>query len=161
MTGQHRTQSAPRRPADSWCLVLLSSLAWLILSGIVLRLTGPAAAMVLLAAVFLLGASDQVLEHARCSLSAVAQARRARPRRGTGAAPHPRSRRPRGRLSPAADALAFLLAVVAVALAGGLIPAVIEAVAGSLLPASDGSYWRPWTLPGESSLAGSRNSSRL
>ena len=68
MTGQHRTQAAPGRAAGFWCLVLLSGLAWLILSGIVLRLTGPAAAVVLLAAVFLLGASDQVLERARCSL---------------------------------------------------------------------------------------------
>jgi two-component system sensor histidine kinase KdpD len=38
-----------------------------------------------------------------------------------------------GQLSPAADMLCLLLAVIAVALVGGLIPAVAEAVAGSLL----------------------------
>jgi two-component system, OmpR family, sensor histidine kinase KdpD len=133
MTGQHRTQAASQRSAGCWCLVLLSSSAWLILSGIVLRLTGPTAAMVLLAAVFLLGASDQVLERARCSFPpwrklyghALASALALLLTVVLAVL--------RGRLSPAADALAFLLAVIAVALAGGLIPAVIEAAAGSLL----------------------------
>jgi two-component system, OmpR family, sensor histidine kinase KdpD len=149
MTGQPRTRAVPRRTAGSWCLVLLSSLAWLILSGIVRQLTDPAAAMILLVAVFLLGASDQVLERARCSFP---------PRRKLDghalaaalallltvvlAVLH-------GRLSPGADALAFLLAVIAVALAGGLIPAVIEAVAGSLLLRS-----LVTLQPGKSAIAG-------
>jgi two-component system, OmpR family, sensor histidine kinase KdpD len=38
-----------------------------------------------------------------------------------------------GQLSPATDVLAFVIAVIAVALTGGLVPAVLEAVAGSLL----------------------------
>jgi K+-sensing histidine kinase KdpD len=133
MTGQRRTQAAHRRLAGSWWLALLTGLAWLILSGIVRRLAGPTAAMVLLAAIVLLVASDQVLERARCSFP---------PRRKL----HGHALAAAlalllavilavlcGRLSPAADAVAFLLAVIAVALAGGLIPAVIEAVAGSLL----------------------------
>ena len=39
----------------------------------------------------------------------------------------------RGQLDPTTDVLAFLLAVIAVALSGSLIPAVFEAVGGSLL----------------------------
>jgi two-component system sensor histidine kinase KdpD len=39
----------------------------------------------------------------------------------------------RGQLDPTTDVLAFLLAVIAVALSGSLIPAVLEAVGGSLL----------------------------
>jgi two-component system, OmpR family, sensor histidine kinase KdpD len=39
----------------------------------------------------------------------------------------------RGQLNLALDALAFLVAVIAVALAGGLVPALLEAIAGSLL----------------------------
>jgi two-component system sensor histidine kinase KdpD len=119
--------------ADSWWLALLSGLAWLVLSGIVLRLATGQAAIVLMAAVFLLSASGQFLDRARYGF--------------------PPDRKLAGhavaaalallltlvlvglrdRLSPAAAVLAFLLAVIAVALAGGLIPAVIEAVAGSLL----------------------------
>jgi two-component system sensor histidine kinase KdpD len=39
----------------------------------------------------------------------------------------------RGQLSPVIDVLAFLIAVIAVAVAGGLAPAVFEAITGSLL----------------------------
>jgi two-component system sensor histidine kinase KdpD len=39
----------------------------------------------------------------------------------------------RGQLNLTTDVLAFLVAVIAVALAGGLVPAVLEAIAGSLL----------------------------
>jgi len=122
-----------RRLAGSWWLGLLSSLAWLILSGIVVRLTTATAGMVLLAAVFLLSASDQFLDRARCGFPLE--------RKLAGHAAAAALALPltlvladlRDRLSPAADVLAFLLAVIAVALAGGLIPAVIEAVAGALL----------------------------
>jgi two-component system sensor histidine kinase KdpD len=38
-----------------------------------------------------------------------------------------------GQLNPATDVLAFVIAVIAVALLGGLAPAVLEAIAGSLL----------------------------
>src|SRR5271157_1926349 len=89
--------------------------------------------MVLLAAVFLLSASDQFLDRARCGFPLE--------RKLAGHAAAAALALPltlvvadlRDRLSPAADVLAFLLAVIAVALAGGLIPAVIEAVAGALL----------------------------
>ena len=149
MTGQNRARAAPRRAAGSWCLALLSGLAWLILSGIVLRLTGPTAATVLLAAVFLLGASDQVLERARCSFPpgrkldghALAAALALLLTLVLAVL--------RGRLGPAAEAFAFLLAVIAVALAGGLIPAVIEAAAGSLLLRS-----LVTLQPGKSAIAG-------
>jgi two-component system, OmpR family, sensor histidine kinase KdpD len=38
-----------------------------------------------------------------------------------------------GQLNPTADALAFLVAVMAVALAGGVVPAALETIAASLL----------------------------
>ena len=39
----------------------------------------------------------------------------------------------RGQLNPTTDGLAFVMAVIAVALLGGLAPAVLEAIAGTLL----------------------------
>jgi len=138
-----------RRLAGSWWLAPLSGLAWLILSGIMLRLTTAQAPIVLMAAVFLLSASGHFLDRARYGF--------------------PLDRKLAGhavaaavallltlvlaglhdRLSPAADVLAFLLAVIAVALVGGLIPAIIEAVAGTLL------LHALLTLqPGKSAIAG-------
>ena len=122
-----------RRLAGPWWLALLSILAWLVVSGIVLRLTSAAAATLLLAAVFLLGASEEFLGRARRGFPAR--------RRLTGHALAAELAlvlvlvlaRVRGQLSPAAEVLCLLLPVIAVAVVGGLIPAVIEAVAGSLL----------------------------
>jgi K+-sensing histidine kinase KdpD len=114
-------------------LAVLSGLAWLVMSGIVLRLTGAAAAILLLAAVFLLSAADEVLGRARRGFPAR--------RKLTGHALAAELAlfltlvlaSLRGHLSPAAEVLCLLLPVIAVAVGGGLIPAVIEAVAGSLL----------------------------
>jgi two-component system sensor histidine kinase KdpD len=105
---------------------------WLILSAIVLRLTSARAAVVVLGAVLMLGASEQFLALAGSGL--------------------PLRRKLAGYALAAAlalfltlllvtlrgqsltaDVLGFLLAVIVVALVGGFVPAVLEAVAGSLL----------------------------
>jgi two-component system, OmpR family, sensor histidine kinase KdpD len=131
-SGRSSTWAALRRLAGPCGLVLLSTLVWLILSAIVLRLTNATAAMVLLGAVLLLGASEPFLALAGRGLP---------PRRKLAghalAAPLALFlaillATLRGQ-SLIADVLAFLLAVIVVALAGGFIPAVLEAVAGSLL----------------------------
>jgi signal transduction histidine kinase len=119
-------------PGSWWLAMFIISVAWLILSGIVLRFTNPTNATVFLVAIILLSASDEFLDlawggfpprrkltgHALAVLLAVLLAlvfARLPDLPGRG------------------DLLALLLAVVAVALVGGLIPALIEAVAGSLL----------------------------
>src|SRR5271170_6817228 len=89
---------------------------------------------VLAGVVFLLGASGE-------SLIAAAKANLPLRRKLTGyalaAAAGPlltlMLARLRGQLDLTTDVLAFLVAVIAVALAGGLVPAVLEAVGGSLL----------------------------
>jgi two-component system, OmpR family, sensor histidine kinase KdpD len=131
-SGRSGTLAALRRLAGSRWLALLSTLVWLILSAIVLRLAIATAAIVLLGAVFVLGASEQFLALAGYGLP---------PRRKL--AGHALAAALalfltlllaslRGQ-SLTADVLAFLLAVIVVALVGGFIPAVLEAVAGSLL----------------------------
>jgi ABC-type dipeptide/oligopeptide/nickel transport system permease component len=68
-SGRPGTRGAPRRLVGPWWLAVLSSLAWLVLAAIVLRLGSATAALVLLAAVFLLSVSDEFLSRARCGLS--------------------------------------------------------------------------------------------
>jgi Domain of unknown function (DUF4118) len=130
---QPRPSATLRRRYRSWWLVPLSSVAWLVLSGILLRVISATAAIVLLAAVFLLSVSDEFLDRARYGFP---------PRRrlaGHGLAAAMALllalllARLHGQLSPSAGVLFLVLGVIAAALAGGLIPAVIEAVAGSLL----------------------------
>ncbi|HTP16832.1 MAG TPA: DUF4118 domain-containing protein [Streptosporangiaceae bacterium] len=105
---------------------------WLILSAIVLRMTFAMAAVVFLGAVFLLAASEQFLA---CAGSGLPLQRKV--------AGHALAAAFalfltlllatwRGR-SPTVGVLAFVLAVIVVALVGGFVPAVLEAVAGSLL----------------------------
>ena len=126
------TPSSPGQLAGSRWLVFLSTLVWLILSAIILRLTIATAAVVFLGAVFLLGASEQLMALAGCGL--------------------PLRRKLEGHAlaaalalfltvflatwrgwNPTVGVLAFMLAVIVVALVGGFVPAVLEAVAGSLL----------------------------
>ena len=130
--GRVTTRTAPGRLAGPCCLVLLTTLVWLILSAIVLRMTVAMAAAVFLGAVFLLAASEQFLALAGSGL--------------------PLQRKLAGHALAAvlalfltlllatwrdqsltADVLTFVLAVIVVALVGGFVPAVLEAVAGSLL----------------------------
>jgi K+-sensing histidine kinase KdpD len=130
---QSRVKTSLRRLAGSWWLLLVSSFAWLVVSGIVVRLTSATAAIMLLAAVFLLSASDELLGRARSGFPAR--------RRLIGHALAAELALLlalvlagwRSQPSPTTEVLGLLVAVIAVALAGGLIPAVIEAVAGSLL----------------------------
>jgi hypothetical protein len=121
-SGRPGTRGALRRLAGPWWLAVLSSLAWLVLAAIVMRLSSATAALVLLAAVFLLNVSDEFLARARSGLS---------PQRKL--AGHAQAAALallltvllaslRGDLSPAADILAFLLAVIGVALIGGIVP---------------------------------------
>jgi len=132
LDGRSSTRTAPGRLAGPCCLVLLTTLVWLILSAIVLRMTVAMAAVVFLGAVFLLVASEQFLALAGSGL--------------------PLQRKLAGHALAAvlalfltlllatwrdqsltADVLTFVLAVIVVALVGGFVPAVLEAVAGSLL----------------------------
>jgi two-component system, OmpR family, sensor histidine kinase KdpD len=131
-SGRASTRAAPGRLAGPCWLVLLSTLVWLILSAIVLRLTSARAAVVVLGAVLMLGASEQFLAlagsglplrrklagHALAAALALFLTLLLVTLRGQ---------------SLTADVLAFLLAVIVVALVGGFVPAVLEAVAGSLL----------------------------
>jgi hypothetical protein len=130
---QSRARTSLRRPTSSWWLALLGCSAWLVLSGILLRLTGPEAAIVLLASVFALSASDALLSWARRGwpgrrkLAGHALAAGLAMLLGLVFAMS------RGHPSPAAEVPCLLLPVIAVAVVGGLIPAVIQAVAGTLL----------------------------
>ena len=154
-----RDQSRARRRCPVgrlWWLALLSNSAWLVLSGIVLWLTGATAAVVLLASVFLLGTAEEFLGRARRGWPA--------PRNLTGHALAAELAlllglvlaRWGGQLSPAADMLGLLLAVIAVALVGGLIPAVAEAVAGSLLL-----HFLVTPQPGKPAMAGASGAAML
>jgi two-component system, OmpR family, sensor histidine kinase KdpD len=132
-TGRRPGIPAALAPPAPWWLVLLASLAWLVLAAIVGRFTTVTDAAMLLGAALLLGASDEILAAAGCGLP---------PRRKLSghalavalalfltlllAGLH-------GRLSLTADVAGFLIAVIVVALAGGFIPAVLEAVTGALL----------------------------
>jgi len=132
LSSQPAAPSAPGGLAGSCWLVFLSILVWLVLSAIILRLTIATAAMGFLAAVFLLGASEQFLALAGSGLPL----RRKLAGHALAAAfalfltlllATWRDR------SPTVGVLAFMLAVIVVALVGGFVPAVLEAVAGSLL----------------------------
>jgi len=106
-------------PGSWWLAMLIISFAWLILSGIVLRFTTSTNAMVFLVAIILLSASDEFLDlvwggfppqrkltgHALAVVLAVLLA-----------LVFARLPGPLGQ----GDLLALLLAVIAVALAGGL-----------------------------------------
>lgn len=114
-------------------LALLGCSAWLVLSGILLRLTGLEAAIVLLASVFALSASDAFLSRAwrgwpgRRTLAGHVLAAGLAMLLGLVFAMS------RGQLTPIEEVPCLLLPVIAIAVVGGLIPAVIEAVAVSLL----------------------------
>ena len=126
------TSSVPGRLAGPCWLVFLSTLLWLILSAIILWATMAPAAVVFLGTVILLGASAQFLALAGSGLPlrrklaghalAAAFALFLTLLLATW----------RGR-SPTAGVLAIVLAVIVVALVGGFVPALLEAVAGSLL----------------------------
>lgn len=123
------TSSVPGRLAGPCWLVFLSTLLWLILSAIILWATMAPAAVVFLGTVILLGASAQFLALAGSGLPlrrklaghalAAAFALFLTLLLATW----------RGR-SPTAGVLAIVLAVIVVALVGGFVPAVLEAVAG-------------------------------
>ena len=136
-------QAPPIQRGRPWWLVLLSTLAWLVLAAIVRRATATIEAAMLLGVAALLGVSDQILARAGCGLSSQRKV-----------AGHALAVTValcltlvlvglRGRFSMTADVLAFLLAVIVVALVGGFVPAVLEAVAGSLLL-----YWFVAAQPG-------------
>ena len=133
MIGTLGQEPALERPRSSWWLVLLSALAWLVLAAIVRRATATFEAAMLLGVAAVLGVSDQVLALSRYGLP---------PQRKL--AGHALAVTLtlsltllllglRGRFSVTADVLACLLAVIVVALVGGFVPAVLQAVAGSLL----------------------------
>jgi two-component system sensor histidine kinase KdpD len=124
-----------RQPAGPWQVFLLTGLAWLLIAVIVLRFTlaSAAAAGALGGVVVLLCASgESLITSANSGLP-----RRSRlARYALAAVPAPVLTLLvglRGRLSLTTGALAFLVAVIAVALAGGLAPSVLESIAGSLL----------------------------
>ena len=73
------------------------------------------------------------LPRARGGLTAAPQAGRLRAGRGALPAAHAGAGRLRGELNLTSDVLAFLVAVIAVALVGGFVPPVLAAIAGSLL----------------------------
>ena len=119
-----------------WRVFLFTELAWLIISVVVLRcaLASVAIVGVLAGVAVLLGASGRFLIAAiKASLplgrvlAGYVLAAAAAPLLTLVLASL------RGQLDLTTDVLAFLVAVIAVALAGGLIPAVLEAVGGSLL----------------------------
>src|SRR6266700_3003239 len=125
-----------RQLPSLWRVFLFTELAWLIISVVVLRfaLASVAIVGVLVGVTVMLGASGQFL---------IAAIKASLPlgRRLAGyvlaAAVAPLLTlllaSLRGQLDLTTDVLAFLVAVMAVALAGGLIPAMLEAVGGSLL----------------------------
>src|SRR5216683_1213954 len=125
-----------RQLPSLWRVFLFTELAWLIISVVVLRfaLASVAIVGVLVGVTVMLGASGQFL---------IAAIKASLPlgRRLAGyvlaAAVAPLLTlllaSLRGQLDLTTDVLAFLVAVMAVALAGGLIPGMLEAVGGSLL----------------------------
>ena len=131
------SRAALRQPAGPWQGFLLTGLAWLLIAVIVLQFTlaSAAAAGALAGVVVLLCASGESLitsagsglpprrRPAGYALAAVPAAVLTLVLAGL-----------RGRLSLTTGALPFLVAVIAVAPAGGLAPSALEAIAGSLLP---------------------------
>lgn len=131
--GQQGTRAAVGPLAGLWWLVVLNGLVWLVVAAIMLRFASATATMVILGAVVLLSASDEFLARTRRTLPPL--------RKLTG---HTLAATLAlllavlvtwrgGQVSPAACALALVLAVTAIAFVGGAIPGVIEAVTGSLL----------------------------
>jgi two-component system, OmpR family, sensor histidine kinase KdpD len=125
----------PRQPAGPWQVFLLMDLAWLLIAVIVLRFTlASAAAAGALAgvAVLLCASGESLITSAgsslpqRSRLAGYALAAVLVPVLTLLAGL-------RGRLSLTTCALTFLVAVIAVALARGLTPSVLESIAGSLL----------------------------
>ena len=156
MIGILSQEPALQRPRSSWWLVLLSALAWLVLAAIVRRAAATFEAAMLLGVAALLGVSDQVLTLSRCGLP---------PQRKL--AGHALSVTSalcltlvllglRGRFSVTADVIACFLAVIVVALVGGFVSAVLEAVVGSLLLS-----WFVAAHPGPSAVGGSVSAARL
>ena len=128
--------AAQRQPASPWRAFLCASAGWLIISVTVLRftLTSVAIAGVVEGVVFLMCALGEFLiTSARSGLPL----RRRLAGYAVAAALAPLLTALlavlRGQLNLTTDVLAFLAAVIAVALAGGLLPAVLEAGAGWLL----------------------------
>jgi two-component system sensor histidine kinase KdpD len=122
--------------AGPWWVFLITELVWLIISVIVLRFTLASVAIVgvLLGVIFLLGAFGEFLIAA--TKASLPLGRRLAGY-GLAAAVAPLLTLVlaslRSQLDLTTDVLAFLVAVIAVALAGGLIPVVLAAVGGSLL----------------------------
>jgi Domain of unknown function (DUF4118) len=130
------SRAALRQLAGPWRVFLFAGLGWLLISVVVLRfaLASLATATVLVGAVVLLCASGG---------SRIAPASSGLPvRRRLAGYALAVVLAPlltlllailRGRLDLTTDVLVFLVTVIAVALLGGLVPAVLEAIAGSLL----------------------------
>jgi K+-sensing histidine kinase KdpD len=138
--------SSLRQLTGPWWLGLLSGLVWLVPAAILWRFTSVTAAVVLLSAVIALSASDKVVTQAwrglppsrklaghsvAATVALLLTLVLTRPDRRL--SPVTAFARLGAQLSPAAVTLTLLLAVIVVALAGGAIPALTEAVAGSLL----------------------------
>jgi len=138
------SRAAPRQPARRWKGFLLTGLAWLLISVTFLRFTLASAAAALTFVV-------AVIAVALAGLTVLLCASGESPITSAGSGVPPRRRLAgyalaavlapvltllaglRGRLSLTTGALTFVVAVIAVALAGGLVPSVLEAIAGSLL----------------------------
>jgi two-component system sensor histidine kinase KdpD len=130
------SRAVPQQPAGPWQVFLLTGLAWLLITMIVLQftLTSAAAAGALVGVVVLLCASGESLI---TSAASGLPPRRRLARYALAAVPAPvltLLASLRGRLSLTTGALTFVVTVIAVALAGGLAPSVLESIAGSLLP---------------------------
>jgi hypothetical protein len=125
-----------RQLPSLWRVFLFTELAWLIISVVVLRfaLASVAIVGVLVGVTVMLGASGQFLI-AAIKASLPLGRRLAGDVLAAAVAPLLTLLLAslRGQLDLTTDVLAFLVAVMAVALAGGLIPAMLEAVGGSLL----------------------------
>jgi hypothetical protein len=124
-----------RQPAGPWQVFLLTGLAWLLIAVIVRQfaLASAAAAGALAGVAVLLCASGESLI---TSANSGLPARRRLAGYALAAVAAPvLTLLPglRGRLSLTTDALTFLVAVIAVAPAGGLAPSALESIAGSLL----------------------------
>jgi two-component system, OmpR family, sensor histidine kinase KdpD len=139
-TGEHAgtrssSRAVLRQSAGPWQVFLFTGLAWLLIAVIVLQFTlaSAAAAGALVGVAVLLCASGESLITSadsclppRSRLAGYAMAAVLVPVLTLLAGL-------RGRLSLTTDALTFLVAVIAVALARGLAPSVLESIAGSLL----------------------------
>lgn len=132
------SRAALRQPAGRWQVFLLTGLAWLLIAVIVLRFTlisAAVAAALAGVAVLLCASGESPITSAGSGLPP----RRRPARYALAAVPAPvltLLAGLRGRLSLTTGALTFVVAVIAVALAGSLAPSVLEAIAGPLLPGS-------------------------